>query len=110
MIVKTVPPNIRLKVKDLRPQALARLHDPEWRRIELTKEEINQAIVSLESTGVPYEIVNQANRDLKLYNVWDSIAMWTDLDLGLVCFSPEPIILLVEKILAILEKRYHNEA
>jgi hypothetical protein len=110
MIVKIVPQNLQQKVKDLRVQALTRLHDSEWRRIELTKEEIGQAIVSLVSTGVSYEVVNQVNRDLRLYNVWDSIAMWTDIDSGLICFAPEPIILLVEAILEKLEKRYHNEA
>lgn len=110
MIVKTLRQEFKGQAAELRRLALDRLHDPEWRSVQLNRPEISMLIDKLESTGVAYEIVNQARRDLRLYNPWDSLSMWMDIDLGLVCFAPEVMVLFAREVIGLLERKYHNEA
>lgn len=109
MITKTIPEKFKQCATELRQLALDHLRDIEWRKTQLTKPETLMFIDKLESTGIPYEIINQVKRDLHTYNHWDCIGFWMDVDFGLVCFAPEVMVSFVKEIVEVLERKYHNE-
>jgi len=73
-----------------REKAFERLHQAKYRR-RPTEDDVLAVYLIARSYEVPQAVLHQMLRDLKIYLLYDSLAMWLDPKAGLALYAPEAV-------------------
>jgi hypothetical protein len=77
-------------LNEYREQAFSRLQEKRYRK-RPTEDDVLAIYLIAKSCDTPEPVMRQMSRDLRVYLLYDSLAMWLDPRAGLAAYAPEAI-------------------
>lgn len=87
-------PTTRLQLEELRKEAFKRLEIDKHKATVDERRSINSSL-----RGAISLVSRQALSDIRVYPIWDCLAMWLDTNSGLAHYEPEVILTIAKELL-----------